>query len=246
MKILAIDTSSLTASCAVTDDEKLLGEIYADTALLGSLYGKSDFAHSQMLMPLLDNLLSGLRLPLSEIELFAVTDGPGSFTGLRIGLSAVKGLAHAAEKPCVGVSTLEALAYNFSGTGLIVAPVLDARCSQVYTALFECKMGEAPTRLFADEAITLSELETRLKKIDSSVFLVGDGAEMCYNMLNGKVSGLQLSSPAARFTRAAAVAAAALRLYGEGNAVTPDALAPAYLRLPQAERELLARESASR
>lgn len=140
MKILAIDTSSQSASCAVTEEGKLLGEFFTNVKL----------THSQTILPMVENLLEQTRVALPEIGLFAVTDGPGSFTGLRIGLSAVKGMAHALGKGCVGVSTLEALAWNLSGMDAAVCPVLDARCSQVYTALFRSG-GDFPERLADDE-----------------------------------------------------------------------------------------------
>ncbi|RGX56088.1 MULTISPECIES: tRNA (adenosine(37)-N6)-threonylcarbamoyltransferase complex dimerization subunit type 1 TsaB [Anaerotruncus] len=231
MKILALDTSSQSASCAILEDDKLLGEFY----------GNVNLTHSQTIMPMVESLLTQTRVALSEIGLFAVTEGPGSFTGLRIGLSAVKGMAHALEKPCAGVSTLEALAWNLCGPDCVVAPVLDARCSQVYTALFRWKDGVL-IRLAPDEAITIKELSTRLKNLGTCVLLVGDGAKMCYTILKDELPGLGLVSPAARFTRAASVALAAQRIAARGGTVAPDALAPAYLRLPQAERELLAKQ----
>lgn len=117
-----------------------------DDKLLGEFYGNVNLTHSQTIMPMVESLLTQTRVALSEIGLFAVTEGPGSFTGLRIGLSAVKGMAHALGKSCVGVSTLEALAWNLSGMDAAVCPVLDARCSQVYTALFRSG-GDFPERL---------------------------------------------------------------------------------------------------
>lgn len=230
MKILAIDTSSQSASCAVTEDGKLLGEFFTNVKL----------THSQTILPMVENLLEQTRVPLPEIGLFAVTDGPGSFTGLRIGLSAVKGMAHALGKGCVGVSTLEALAWNLQGLDAAVCPVLDARCSQVYTALFRSG-GDFPERLAADEAVSLSELGERLKKFGERVFLVGDGAEMCYNVFKDRVANLTLPSPALRFPRASSAALAAGRAYLRGDVLPPASLAPAYLRLPQAERERLAK-----
>ncbi|MEM1485024.1 tRNA (adenosine(37)-N6)-threonylcarbamoyltransferase complex dimerization subunit type 1 TsaB [Oscillospiraceae bacterium PP1C4] len=232
MKILAMDTSSQSACCALTEDGMVLGEFFTNVKL----------THSQTIMPMVHSLLEQTRISLSDVDLFAVTNGPGSFTGLRIGLSAVKGMAHALGKSCVGISTLEALAYNLYGQSCLVAPVLDARCSQVYTALFQWD-GEVLTRLEEDAAITLSQLEERLKNAEKHVFLVGDGAKMCYNILNKRVPNLMLASPALLFARASALALAAGKAADLGLAVPPAELVPAYLRLPQAERELLARES---
>lgn len=230
MKLLAIDTSSRTASCAVVEDGVLLGEFYANVKM----------THSCTILPMVQNLLECAKLRLSDMDCFGVTCGPGSFTGLRIGLSAVKGMSHALGLPCVAVSTLEALAWNLQFP-CEAAPVLDARCSQVYTALFRWKDGVLE-RLSPDEAVTLQELEARLKNRGTSVFLVGDGAQLCYNTFEGRVP-CALPSPALRFTRAAAVALACEQAYLRGNTVLPGALCPAYLRLPQAERELLAKGS---
>lgn len=228
MKLLAIDTSSRSASCAVVEDGVLLGEFYANVTL----------THSCTILPMVQDLLARISLSLGDMDCFGVTVGPGSFTGLRIGLSAVKGMAHALGKPCVGVSTLEALAWNLQFP-CEIAPVLDARCAQVYTALFRWE-GEALTRLAPDEAIAIKELETRLKNRETSVLLVGDGAELCYNSLRDKVP-CKLPSPALRFTRASSAALACERAFVWGETMSPAALSPAYLRLPQAERELLAK-----
>lgn len=230
MKLLAIDTSSRSASCAVAEDGALLGEFYANVKL----------THSCTILPMVQDLLARTNLSLGDMDGFGVTAGPGSFTGLRIGLSAVKGMAHALGKPCAAVSTLEALAWNLPFP-CEIAPVLDARCSQVYTALFRWEKGKLE-RLAPDEAITIAELENRLKNRGTSVFLVGDGAELCYNILSGHVA-CALPSPALRFTRAASAALACEQVFARGEAVAPDALAPAYLRLPQAERELLAKKA---
>ncbi len=232
MKILAMDTSSLSASCALLEEDVVLGECFANVKL----------THSQTIMPMVQSLLSQTRIPLEAVDLFAVTDGPGSFTGLRIGLSAVKGMAHALGRRCIGVSTLEALAYQYRGVDCVVAPVLDARCSQVYTALFRWN-GNELTRLEKDSAIPIAQLEKWLKNAGEPVFLVGDGAKLCYNSMKERVPGIRLASPALQFVRASSVALAALP--DIANAVEPSALVPAYLRLPQAERELLAKQKIS-
>lgn len=233
MKLLAIDTSSQSASCALLEDEVLLGEFFTNVNL----------THSQTIMPMVESLLAQTRTSLADIDLFAVTDGPGSFTGLRIGLSAVKGMAHALCRRCVGVSTLEALAYNLYGQDCIVAPVLDARCSQVYTALFRWD-GFALTRLEEDSAIRLDELSARLKNVGKRVFLVGDGAKMCYTICKENAEQVALASPASLFTRASSVALAAFHAANDpARVISPAELVPAYLRLPQAERELLARQT---
>lgn len=231
MKLLAIDTSSRTASCAIVEDGVLLGEFYTNISL----------THSQTALPMVGNLLEQARVSLKEIDCFGVTAGPGSFTGLRIGIAAVKGMAHALGRPCVPVSTLEALAWNFQGIPCTVVPVLDARVSQVYTARFSWEAGSL-VRQSPDEAISIADLEERLKKIEKPVFFVGDGADLCYNKLNSRLPCMT-APPAIRYTRAAAVALACEQACFNGQTVSAGALAPAYLRLPQAERERLAREA---
>lgn len=228
MRILAVDTSSQSASCALTEDGRLLGECFTNVRL----------THSQTLMPMIEGLFTETQTAIGSVDLFAVTHGPGSFTGLRIGLSAVKGMAHALGRACVGVSTLEALAWNLCGVPCTVAPVLDARCNQVYTALFRWT-DAGIERLLPDEAVTLDALADRFKKLKTPVFLVGDGAQMCYNKLNGYLQSLRLPTPALLYARASSAALAAAPR--AAHAVPPAALAPAYLRLPQAERERLAK-----
>lgn len=231
MKLLSIDTSSQSASCAISEDSKLLGEFFTNVNL----------THSQTILPMVHDLLEHTRTTLSQMDGFAVTTGPGSFTGLRIGLSAVKGMAHALGKPCVGVSTLETMAYHFQGQRCLVAPVLDARCAQVYTALFRWE-GNTIIRLAEDQAIPIQQLGESLKNVKETVFLVGDGADLCYNSLNEQLPCLALAPSFLRYTRASVLAAAAQTAFSLGNTVSAQDLIPAYLRLPQAQRELLAKQ----
>lgn len=225
MKILAVDTSSLAASAALWEEERLLGEFYIDAKR----------THSQTILPMINALLQAVDPGASPPDLLAVSLGPGSFTGLRIGLSLVKGLAAGWGCPCIGVSTLEALAYNrFGGEGL-VCPVMDARCQQVYTALFSLQNGR-PTRLWEDMALPLSTLQERLAALGQPIFLVGDGAAMCYNSLKEALP-VRLCEPKQRMQHAGALAQAAAIRYAEGGAAPGEALQPVYLRLSQAERE---------
>ncbi len=234
MKLLALDCSSQAASCAIAEDGQLLGEYFVNIRQ----------THSQTLLPMLDNLLASTKISLAEIELFALTTGPGSFTGLRIGMAAVKGLAFGLEKPCMGFSTLETLAWNLAGFSGTACAVLDARCGQVYTALFALEPG-GPRRLTPDAALPLAELAEQLAVQNTPIFLVGDGAEMCYNSFSG-MSGLQLAPAALRYQRAGSLCACAFAALQRGQAPQPAAqLAPAYLRLPQAERERLARTTSN-
>ena len=226
MKILAFETSAGPASCAVIDDGKVLALSYVNTPL----------THSQTLMPMAEALLKHSGLALDQMDRLAVSAGPGSFTGIRIGISAVKGLAFANHIPCVGVSTLAAIARNGAGIPFdgVICSVMDARCSQVYTA---CFAGGSLERITPDEAISVDELKNRLISYKKSVLLLGDGAELCYNTLREKVPGLILAAPDRRYQTAAGVAAVALT----ADPVSHEALQPVYLRLPQAERELRAK-----
>lgn len=227
MKILALDTSSQAASAALLEDGKLLGESFINIPT----------THSQTILPMAQQLLTAVGIPLAEIDRFAVTCGPGSFTGLRIGLSAIKGMAFALNKPCCGVSTLESLAWNLAGWSGLVCPVMDARCKQVYTALFDCSDG-TPRRLWEDQALSIEEWQTKLPP-GKSVILVGDGARLCYNSFEKIPDGLTTAPAHLLYQRAASVALCAQ----EGELVSPGQLVPAYLRLPQAQRELLARQN---
>lgn len=231
MKILAIESSAGPASCAVMEDGRLLATAGVHTGL----------THSQTLIPMVDSMLKNAAIPFDDIDLLAVAAGPGSFTGVRIGVAAVKGLAFAKDTPCVGVSTLAAMARLAEGVPFdgIVCAAMDARCRQVYTALFTCGNGRL-SRLTPDEALPLDELEKRLVSTKKSIFLVGDGAELCYNTFGNRISGAVLAPPHLRYQQAAGVAAEAAA--GPEQAVSAERLQPVYLRLPQAERELRARQ----
>lgn len=227
MQILALDTSSLAASCAYLQGETLRGEYFANIGL----------THSQTAMPMVKAMLEGMGIGPDAPDLFAVTVGPGSFTGLRIGIALVKGMALATGKPCAGVSTLEALAWNLPGFGGVVVPVMDARRDQVYTAAF--LGGEAlPRRLTEDAALSLDRLEALVGSFSQPVMLLGDGAELCMKRL-GHLPGVRLAPERVRHQRAGAVALLAREQAKAGRLTDGDALGPVYLRLPQAERERL-------
>lgn len=230
LKILAVDTSAKAASAAVVENEKIISEFFINTKL----------THSQTMLPMIKNLLEACKLSLDDIGGFAVSVGPGSFTGLRIGISLVKGLAFANEIPCAAVSTLEALCRNVSCDAMIYA-VMDARCSQVYAAAFSFD-GERYIRESEDEAVSLEELENRVKKCKKTVVFVGDGAELCYNRLKDTCDNVKLAAENVRFQRASSVAFVAQEKFDRNETVSADALNPAYLRLPQAERERLSRK----
>ena len=177
-------------------------------------------------------MLKNAELTLRDVDLIAVAHGPGSFTGVRIGVSMVKGLAWAGDKPCVGVSTLEAMAWHGLAAGGLVCPVMDARRSQVYNALFSIEDGR-PVRLTEDRPISLEELAAELAASDWAPFLVGDGAELTYRYLTEHCVDCKLAPENLRMQSAWGVAMAAMDKE-PGNA---DSLLPVYLRLSQAERE---------
>ena len=229
MKILAVDTSAKVTSVCVTEDNRILAEFNANTSL----------THSQSLLPMVDGLLKSLDLSINEIDAFACSKGPGSFTGLRIGISAIKGFAYGNQKPCAGVSTLNALAYNLIGTDAIICPAMDARCNQVYTALFESSKAGL-NRIMEDTAIPISELSEKLKAFDKDIILVGDGADLCYKALSSSLDNLYVASEQLKYQKAASVAMLAKDLFENSElSFLPEDLVPAYIRLPQAQRELL-------
>ncbi len=232
LKILAVESSAVCASAAVTENSKIISETYVSAGL----------THSQTLLPMVSSCLETAKLTLSDIDAVAVANGPGSFTGIRIGVAAVKGLAFP-DKKCYAVSTLFGMAHNLIGTDCIALCVMDARCSQVYTALFDC--GEKVTRLCEDTAVMIAELpgmiENAKKDVKKDVIILGDGAELCYNYLKPICDGVRLAPPAVRYQRASGVALAAEN--GAGEQMMPDKLVPVYLRVPQAERELKKRSA---
>lgn len=229
MLILAMDTSAKAASCALWRDDTLLGEYFLNAAL----------THSQTILPMVEHLLHSARVTPAQVECYAVAAGPGSFTGLRIGIAAAKGMAFATGAPCAAVSTLEALAENMAATPGVVVPVMDARRQQVYTACFSAQNGVL-TRMGEDAALSLQELHGRLAALaPQPVTLVGDGAVLCKAAMQD-LAHVAVAPVPLRVGRAASVAAVAARLPPERLCSARD-LAPAYLRLPQAERERLAK-----
>ena len=232
MKILAFETSAKAASVALAEDGKLLGESYQNTGL----------THSQTLMVMAQELLKACGCTPQQVEGVAVAAGPGSFTGVRIGVAAAKGFAWGGQLPCWGVSTLEAMALNLGVDTGYVLPVMDARRNQVYNALFYAKDGVLE-RKCPDRAISLEELGKEIKNLESPVFLVGDGSILCYNTLKQTVPALVKPPEHRMHQRAAGVALAAERMRLQGDPGDAGALEPNYLRLSQAERERMAREN---
>lgn len=226
MLILAFETSAKAASAALLEDGRLLGESYQNTGL----------THSQTLLVMAENLLAQCGKTVAEVTAVAVAAGPGSFTGVRIGVAAAKGFAWGRELPCYGVSTLEAMALSLGAWQGYVCPCMDARRSQVYNALFSVNQGTLE-RLREDRAIALSELAEELKALDGPIFLVGDGSTLTYRTLSDKIPNLVLPPEHRMHQRADGVALLAARKIATGESGNANALTPNYLRLSQAERE---------
>lgn len=230
MKILALETSAKSVSAAVVENGIPLAYTYQNTGL----------THSRTLMPLVDAMLTSAELTLEEMDLLAVSAGPGSFTGLRIGVSALKGLAWAADKPCCGVSTLEAMAQNVRHMDTDIICAMDARRNQVYNAVFRAQDGQLE-RLAPDRAIALSELAEEIKNSLKPKIIVGDGAKLCYTYLSEQGISCQIAPPQLVMQNAVGVALAAQEMADAGHTTNARDLVPVYLRLSQAERERLAR-----
>lgn len=226
MKILALETSAVAASVAVCEDENLIAQNFQRTGL----------THSATLMPMVESMLKNTGMQLKEIDVIAVASGPGSFTGLRIGVSTAKGLAWAENKPCASISTLEAMAWQLSGMDGIICAAMDARRQQIYNALFEMKDGVL-SRLTSDRAISLEDLRKELENIKKTQILVGDGACLCYNVLKECGNPVKTAPPHLLYQTAWGVARAALEQVRNDTLTDSAGLIPNYHRLSQAERE---------
>ena len=228
MLLLAFETSAKAASVALFDGEKLLGESYQNTGL----------THSQTLMVMAEELLKQCSITPQQIEAAAVAAGPGSFTGVRIGVAAAKGFAWGRQIKCYGVSTLESMALHLGAYNGTVCACMDARRSQVYNALFAAENGLC-ARQTEDRAIALSDLAEELKTAKAPIFLVGDGSELTYRTLKDQIPGLVLPQESHMHQRAVGVGLAALKAIARGENGDAESLQPNYLRLSQAEREKL-------
>jgi len=223
--LLAFESSAKSAGAALWRDGSLLGEYHQN----------SGQTHSRTLLKMAEDLLRNCDLTPQQLDYAAVAAGPGSFTGLRIGVAAAKGISWGREIPCIGVSTLEAMARSCAMTDGVLVCCMDARRQQVYNALFEVQDGVI-TRLTEDRAISVEQLDAELKKIEKTKILVGDGATLCYNTLQNR-EGLLLAPEHLRLQRASGVALAAAERIRAGEILPPEAVNPNYLRLSQAERE---------
>ncbi len=230
MKVLGIDTSAGVASVAITENGKILSSFTLD----------SGNTHSKTLLPMIEASFDALSIGASDVDLFAVSSGPGSFTGVRIGAATAKGLAHPHNTPCIGVSSLEAMAENLRSLKGIICPVINARSSRVYCAIFKSN-GSSLRRLTEDDAMPIEELFGMLAEYaDDDIYFVGDAYELVTGSENAPS---YLPTPAAvRQQNAAGVASLGERLFREATGdererMTPEALSVTYLRKPQAERE---------
>ena len=233
MIILALESSATACSVSVTRDGELVSQAYENSGL----------THSRTLLPMVSHVLESGGIAMDEVDVVAVAAGPGSFTGLRIGVATAKGIAWPADKDCVGCSTLESMAWQVAHLkGKLIVCAMDARRKQVYNALFLAQ-GDHLERLTPDRAIALDELAEELKKYENSKIVVGDGACLCYNTLTEQGIALEMAPPHLRMQTAWGVARAAQEMIAHGELVKSHALVPVYHRLSQAERERLEKQS---
>ena len=216
--ILSIDASAVTASAALTDGDKVINSEFVNKGL----------THSETLLPMIKRVMGGCSF--ESLDAIAITAGPGSFTGVRIGVATAKGLAFLNSTPCIPVSTLEAIAFNFENENAVICAVMDARRMQFYNALFKAENGNI-TRLTEDRAISLEDLREELKAFDR-VIIAGDGARLCFE--NIALENCVLPDDELIYQNALAVSKAAKH----NNKIPPKELMPVYLRQSQAEREL--------
>lgn len=221
--ILSVDSSAVTASAALTDGDKIIKSEFINAGL----------THSETLLPMIKRVMAGYDF--SQLEAIAITAGPGSFTGVRIGVATVKGLAFDYDIPCISVSVLEAIAYNFTDKNAVVCAVMDARRMQFYNALFKIQNGIV-IRLCTDRAISIEDLREELKSFEH-VIIAGDGAELCYNNL--ALDNVTLADEDVRYQNGVGVSKSAFNK----EKISAAALMPVYLRMSQAERELKLKKS---
>ena len=233
MLILGIDTCSMSSSAAVLDEEKMLAQF--------SINHKK--THSERIMPQIENMLNAADIKIDDIDAFAVSVGPGSFTGVRIGVATAKGFAQSLNKPCIKVSALHGLCENVSFFSGLICPILDARRNQVYNAIFESKNGQIK-RLCADRALSVSALMAELKESNKDIMFVGDGVPVFRETLTKELEEKAFFAPLPlMFNQAASVAAVGIDEYKNGNFTDYSELVPEYIRLSQAEQEKLRKES---
>lgn len=234
MKILALESSGLVASVALTSDGKMIGEYTTNLKK----------THSQTLLPMLDELVKTLEIDLNEIDAIAVCAGPGSFTGLRIGSATAKGLGLALKKPLIPVPTVDGLAYSLYGTERVICPLMDARRQQVYTGLYTFEKEEFKI-ISAQQATSIETIIEKVNTLGRSVIFLGDGVPVYKDVIAAQVKVDYSFAPShLAYQRAGAVAALAEIYYQQGRVESASAHRPDYLRLSQAERELMEKDHA--
>lgn len=228
LKILAVDSSSATASVAIAENDKIIAEYFANCGL----------THSETLAPMIQSILCNSKVDINEIDLFAVCNGPGSFTGLRISVSIVKALAMVTNKPCVGVSPLHALAYNFIDENSLIYSAINSRKDEIYSAVFKSE-NKIITRLTDDKSVMLDEIADDFKNLDGDLRFVGDGAIICYDILksNDKLNVFPIKD-SNKFIKASNIAFIAQEMKNQNNLSDSYSLPINYLKLSQAERLL--------
>lgn len=232
MKILAIDSSGMTASCAIAQEDRILAEFNVNNKK----------THSQTLLPMIDTIKNILEADINEIDAVAISKGPGSFTGLRIGSATAKGIALAIDKPVIEISSLETMAYQIFGTDAVICPLMDARRSQVYTSLFEYR-DDVFGRISDDEPMDILELIAKVNALGRKVVFLGDGVPVYSKTIAQNIEVSYLFAPAFQNRQRAAALAILAFEYAKRNEFTdPDMHRPEYLRLSQAERERMNRQ----
>jgi tRNA threonylcarbamoyladenosine biosynthesis protein TsaB len=223
MYVLGVETATLAGSVAVAGEEGLMGEYTLNVSL----------THSERLLPAIDQLLQGLALPFSDIDVLAISLGPGSFTGIRIGVSTIKGLSFASEKPVVSIPTLDALAHHIQGSESLICPMLDARKKEVFAALYRRSQDDGLQKLTADLAIAPDKL---LGNLDEEVVFLGDGSRVYRSLIEETLGTRATFAPAyLSHPRAATVAFLGMEAFKKGNVASIDALTPIYVRPSDAE-----------
>ncbi len=236
MNILAVESSGMVAAVSVVRKDRVMGEFFLDNRR----------NHSQQLMPLIERLMDDLDMKLKDIHVFAASKGPGSFTGLRIGIAIVKGLAQATDKPVVGVPTLDGLAYNLWSRNGLICPIMDARREQVYTSVYRSRVGGefdgSPDRIDEYMAIPVSELIEKLKMYDEPVMFNGDGVDTYWPIIKEELGEKAIRAPINLMVqRASSIALLAQNMAISGNVQSYVDLVPFYLRKSQAEQKFAAK-----
>ena len=227
MKVLAVDTSSMVATCAIMDDERLLVEYVINHKR----------THSQKIMPIIKEVLENCEVKVEDIDVYAIAKGPGSFTGLRIGMATIKGLAHVADKPVVGIPTLEALAFNLVYSEGIIVPIMDARRNRVFTGMYRWENGKFHT-IKDQDVIEIDELLDMLKERNERVIFNGDGTLVYKEKIISVLGESAIFAPSSvNMAKASSVAQLALAKAKKGEVESYFDIVPDYLRKSQAERE---------